>query len=137
MSRGQPIHEGRAAASPPLGPLEALFEPGYPESWRELATALYLDLAQPGQLSSLPEAARLALAQTRRLASLFGGGTLYIGSGATFEAKAMARRVVADFNGRNLDALARREGVTTMRVRQILAANDKAKRQKYQEKGQQ
>lgn len=114
--------------SPSLAPLEALIDPSFPEVWVSIAAGLYTEAASSGGLPSLTDAARLAVAQMHRIVELFGGNAVYIPSGAAIKAKALQRSVALGFNGSNHAALARQHGITTMRVRQIMDAERKAKR---------
>lgn len=50
-----------------------------------------------------------------------GRDQTYIPKGEAYEKKAMYRRIWAGFNGRNFGDLARAEGVSEVRVRQIIA----------------
>lgn len=111
-----------------MAPLDALIEPEFPEVWVSIAASLYAEAASSAGLPSLEVAARLAVAQMRRLAELFGGHTVYIPSGAAIKAKALQRSVALGFNGSNHADLARQHGITTMRVRQILGAERKTKK---------
>lgn len=106
--------------TPPLAPLEALFEPEYPEFWRDMATGLYLELVRSGQLSTPGDCARLAVGQTLRFVEMFGGHQYYIPAGKALKDRATVRAVVEGFNGRNHVELGRRLGITSNRVRRIL-----------------
>ena len=105
-----------------LAPLEALIPPGWPDTWRELATSLYVTLiSAPGadavELSSL---ANLAIALTLGIAQDLGGSQPYIPVGADVMSSARARRVM-ELLGQRLSykQVADATGLTESRVRQI------------------
>jgi hypothetical protein len=105
-----------------LAPLEALMPPGWPDTWRELATSLYVTLiSAPGaeavELSSL---ANLAIALTLGIAQDLGGSQPYIPVGADVMSSARARRVM-ELLGQRLSykQVADATGLTESRVRQI------------------
>lgn len=104
-----------------LGPLEAFFCEDYPPTWLELATSLYTRMSAIQPAIAKPERmAEIALLLTRQLAQDFGGQTLYISTGAHFNAKQMANKVRIEFKGNNLRQLSIKWGVTEMRIRQIV-----------------
>lgn len=105
-----------------LAPLEALMPPGWPDTWRELATSHYVTLiSAPGadavELSSL---ANLAIALTLGIAQDLGGSQPYIPVGAGVMNSARARRVM-ELLGQRLSykQVADATGLTESRVRQI------------------
>ena len=105
-----------------LAPLEALMPPGWPDTWRELATSHYVTLiSAPGadavELSSL---ANLAIALTLGIAQDLGGSQPYIPVGADVMSSARARRVM-ELLGQRLGykQVADATGLTESRVRQI------------------
>ena len=105
-----------------LAPLEALMPPGWPDTWRELATSHYVTLiSAPGadavELSSL---ANLAIALTLGIAQDLGGSQPYIPVGADVTSSARARRVM-ELLGQRLSykQVADATGLTESRVRQI------------------
>ena len=103
-------------------PLESLLPPGWPDTWRDLATSHYITLVSaPGadsvELSSL---ARLAVALTLGIAQDLGGTQPYIPVGADVMSSARARRVM-ELLGQRLSykQVADATGLTESRVRQI------------------
>ena len=103
-------------------PLEVLIPPGWPDTWRELATSHYVTLiSAPGaeavELSSL---ANLAIALTLGIAQDLGGSQPYIPVGADVTSSARARRVM-ELLGQRLSykQVADATGLTESRVRQI------------------
>lgn len=105
-----------------LAALEALIPPGWPDTWRELATSHYVTLiSAPGaeavELSSL---ANLAIALTLGIAQDLGGSQPYIPVGADVMSSARARRVM-ELLGQRLSykQVADAAGLTESRVRQI------------------
>ena len=105
-----------------LAPLEALMPPGWPDTWRELATSHYVTLiSAPGadavELFSL---ANLAIALTLGIAQDLGGTQPYIPVGADVMSSARARRVVDLLKqGQGYRQVADATGLTESRVRQI------------------
>ena len=105
-----------------LAPLEALMPPGWPDTWRELATSHYVTLiSAPGadavELSSL---ANLAIALTLGIAQDLGGTQPYIPVGADVMSSARARRVVDLLKqGQSYRQVADATGLTESRARQI------------------
>ena len=105
-----------------LAPLEALMPPGWPDTWRELATSHYVTLiSAPGadavELSSL---ANLAIALTLGVAQDLGGTQPYIPVGADVMSSARARRVIDLLKqGLGYRQAADATGLTESRVRQI------------------
>ena len=105
-----------------LAPLEALMPPGWPGTWRELATSHYVTLiSAPGadavELSSL---ANLAIALTLGIAQDLGGSQPYIPVGADVMSSARARRVIDLLKqGLGYRQAADATGLTESRVRQI------------------
>lgn len=105
-----------------LLPLEALFVPGFPEVWREVATSIYKVSLEEPELAALgqPRLAQIAVTQTKQLAHDLGGGMMYLPVGHLFHAGEKALAVIAGFRGDNLRELATAHGVTDGRVRQII-----------------
>ena len=108
-----------------LAPLEALMPPGWPDTWRELATSHYVTLiSAPGadavELSSL---ANLAIALTLGIAQDLGGSQPYIPIGADVMSSARARRVM-ELLGQRLSykQVADLTGITASQVRKIQRA---------------
>lgn len=116
--------------SVPMAPLQTLWNEGFPEVWKEISTLLYTELMteapQPVALIA-PQAAQIAIAQTQKLGRYFGGISVYMPMGVKLDAKTLARRIVEGFSGNNHNELARRHGISSMRVRQIIDTHAKAK----------
>lgn len=108
-----------------LAPLEGLFDEAYPERLREIATCLFLELLDAEglvQLLGVPRLAQLALDQTERLSFDLGGESFYMHRGTRYRLSLRDREIVAEFNGRNQHQLARKHGLSVMRIYQIIAA---------------
>ena len=72
-----------------LSPLEAMFAPSYPQTLRDLATCMFMEmLARSADLPPHPARAgllaRLALDLTNRISQDFGGNGLYIHKAVSF-----------------------------------------------------
>ena len=101
--------------------LEQLLPTEYPDVWRDIAGALYLQLRDTGVPGDVREHARLAMGLTEALADAIGGDTIYIPVGHFLRNDARARALIADYNtSRNLHEVARRHGYTPARAKQIL-----------------
>lgn len=123
--------------------LEGLLPTGLTEPMRELALCLFTVLVMRdvrcGQAApdadwhgALHAMATLALDQLQYLAQHMGGGGFYLAKGVAAMWAARDEQMWAEFNGRNYGALARRYGLTDMRVRQIIGeqrARDLQRRQ--------
>lgn len=108
-----------------LAPLERLFDDAYPERLREVATCLFLELLEADGLAGLlgaPRLAHVALDQTERLSFDLGGESFYMHRGHAYRLSLRDRQIVAEFNGRNQHQLARKYGLSVMRIYQIVAA---------------
>lgn len=106
-----------------LAPLEAVLDPAYPDAWREIATCLYLQLREREELAGLGDArvAQLALLLTEGLRAEIGGSQPYLSKGVGFELSQRDRQILAEFNGRNHDELARKWDLTPRQIYAILA----------------
>ena len=116
---------------------------GLTEEMRDVAWCLFEAMAlldsragaqQPGPvwLGVLHAMARVATAQLQHLAAEKGGKAIYLAKGVAAMLAARDELIWREFNGRNYAELARRHGLTEMRVRQIVAeqrARDMAQRQ--------
>ena len=103
-------------------PLESLLPPGWPDTWRDLATSHYITLVSaPGAGAvELAALARLAVALTLGVAQDLGGTQPYIPVGADVMSSARARRVVELLEqGQSYKQVADETGITVSRVRNI------------------
>ena len=103
-------------------PLESLLPPGWPDTWRDLATSHYITLVSaPGAGAvELAALARLAVALTLGVAQDLGGTQPYIPVGAMLAHSAKARRVVELIQqGHGYRDVARLTELTVVRIRQI------------------
>ncbi|VFR54777.1 hypothetical protein BRI6_1096 [plant metagenome] len=103
--------------------LEAHFDEGYPEALRDIAQSLYAVLARRDDLVKTLTAAGLAdlaVALTEGLSMDLGGRTFYLNKGAAFRLGPRNRRMCAEFHGTNYAELAKRYGLSDVRVRQIV-----------------
>ena len=105
-----------------LAPLEALMPPGWPVTWRDLATSHYLTLlsAPESETTDTAAIARLAVALTMGLAQDLGGTQPYIPVGADMMSSARTRRVIEMLAaGLPYKDVADACGITASRVRNI------------------
>ena len=104
-----------------LAALERLLDPGYPETWGEIVACLYLQLRmRPALVPDDAAAAALALALAEGLRAELGGSQPYLAKGASFELSVRDREILAKFNGRNHDALAREFGLTPRQIYNVV-----------------
>lgn len=103
-----------------LAPLEALMPPGWPVTWRDLATSHFITLLSAPDAGEADALARLAVALTLGIAQDLGGSQPYIPVGADVMSSARARRVI-ELLGQRLSykQVADATGLTESRVRQI------------------
>ena len=103
-----------------LAPLEALMPPGWPVTWRDLATSLFITLLSAPDAGEPEALARQAVELTLGIAQDLGGSQPYIPVGADVMSSARARRVI-ELLGQRLSykQAADATGLTESRVRQI------------------
>lgn len=113
--------------------LDGLLPAGMTPDMRDVAMCLYealvLNDARAGQaapgaewLGQLRSWAQQVLMQLQRLADQKGGHPLYIAKGIAVHLTARDRTICLAFRGNNYRELARANGLTEMRVRQIVDA---------------
>ena len=118
--------------------LDAHLPVGLTEEMRDVAWCLFEAMAlmdsragaeQPGPvwLGVLHAMARVATAQLQHLAQQKGGKAIYLAKGLAVFLSARDLQMCGEFRGDNYDFLARKYGLTEMRVRQIV--NDWQKEQ--------
>lgn len=115
----------------------------YPDTWKQIATALYSGMVQmtnahrsggPLERTETLMVARMSLELTQILADAIGGDTIYIPTGHAMRADETARQVLMAFRGNNHSDVARQFGITTSRVRQILRQYQREEFEKRQGK---
>lgn len=89
----------------------------YPEILEDLLAKLPALFVREGVADEA--APRLAFIVTEFLRDEWGGASIYIPRGASYQVEAMARDVCRRWNGRNLRTLARELGIGEARVRQL------------------
>lgn len=107
-----------------LAPLDQAMPPDWPETWRELATSLFVTLiCAPGGGNIPAEAlAQLAMAQVLGLAQDMGGTQPYIPVGSMLAASARAQRAMQMRRaGASYQQAAAATGLTENRIRKIEA----------------
>lgn len=105
-----------------IAPLERLFDPLTPDTWRDLARSLYLTLRTLfAARQADADMAALALELTKGIAADMGGTQPYIQAGSQLLASARARRVIELRNqGVSYRDVAQQCGkISEARVRQI------------------
>lgn len=113
----------------------ALLESELPDAMnatlRELAIATYcalLDDAEAVAVLGKPRLAELALAIIDRQGAEVGGATFYFPKGISVKLSPRDQAIYAEYTGRNKRELARKYGLTDMRIDQIYA---KARRAEF------
>lgn len=112
-----------------LAPLEALFAPTYPQTLRDLATSIFMELLErsahlplhPGHATRL---AQLALALVNRLSRDFGGNGLYIHKAVTHHLTQRNWEMYALYDNKRwtYQTLGIKYGLSEVQVRNIITA---------------
>ncbi|ODS60522.1 MAG: hypothetical protein ABS38_12590 [Acidovorax sp. SCN 68-22] len=105
-----------------LQPLHAALDPDFNDKQRELLEVIYIGLTNTAAASVctpqvLAEAAMAVLVQ---MSHVLGSGAIYVGKLENVRLARLGRAIRANFNGRNHAQLARKYGISEVRVRQIL-----------------
>lgn len=102
----------------------------WPKALAELVDVLACELARGGMTSEL------ALAQARKLALVqahyMGGRAYYIPTGDHLKAALRDRAIWDEFNGRNIDQLARKHGLSVPQTYAVVAEQRQLTRLRYQ-----
>ena len=108
--------------------LAALWTPEWPEVWREMSRTLYTSMLTNPALAAVDRAelATVAVEQMTAVAELYGGAPVYMPTGHFLFKSEKAKKIIAEFKGRNLHEVARANDVTPNRVRQIVGAWQRA-----------
>lgn len=105
-----------------LAPLVTALDPDYPESWRDIATCLYVLLRVDTTLNLQDaQAAELALRLAEGLRAEIGGSQPYLARGVHYDLSMRDRQILARYNGHNHAALGREFGVTPRYIYDIVA----------------
>ena len=109
-----------------LAPIHAALDPDLPPKMRELAEVLFIGIGNSKAAEACaPETlAHAALAAMWQLSHEFGGNNCYFPRGDQVRALKLKRAVRAGFTGDNHSQLARKHGISEMRVRQILSQKE-------------
>jgi Mor family transcriptional regulator len=99
----------------------------------EITDFLVDELARGPEAMPAPTARRIGGRQMARIAREFGGGYFYVPKADALERALRDLRLWTDFDGtvtgaQGINALARREGLTAVRVRDILKAQEEIHR---------
>jgi Mor family transcriptional regulator len=116
----------------PADMVRAMDEKGaYPEELQDFADKAAVFLQEDAAID--PDMARaIAWKLAEYMRREWGGRELYFPKGISWECTQRDREIFARFNGENYEQLAREEGLTVMRIRQIVnavRAYEMAKRQ--------
>lgn len=112
-----------------LKPLETLFAPAYPQTLRDLATSMYLELMEraaglPVHPGRAPRLAQLAMALTNRISRDFGGNGLYIHKAVSFHLTQRNWEMFALYDNQRwtYKTLGLKYGLSEVQVRNIVQA---------------
>ena len=108
-----------------LAILESGFEDDTNSTLREIAVSIYMHLIEDEELVNslgLSRLADLARSATDRISRDVGGVSFYMPKGFIRFSSARDRDIFAEFNGKNQRELARRYGLSDMRIKQIVAS---------------
>ncbi|WP_170943049.1 Mor transcription activator family protein [Candidatus Dactylopiibacterium carminicum] len=114
-------------------PDQLTFPERYPPSLQLVAIAVHRYLVEHKILPH-QEAAVAALGAAESVRTEIGGGPVYIGKGAYYEADVRAQEIYEKFNGRNGEQLEREYKLTPERIRQIVTERMRAERASRQAK---
>lgn len=105
-----------------LAPLHSVLDEAMTEKQREFAEVAYVGLLGSGVANAVPREllGLAACAVMFQVAHVLGGATFYIPKIDQLQRVWRERHISANFNGRNYAQLARKHGLSEMRVRQIL-----------------
>lgn len=120
----QPI-EISAFRADEIAPISKHMDASAPEIWISLAEMFYLRLRANPELAGVSDDA-LGLCATQavyQMATDFGGYGVYLPKGVKPKQAEKNKAIAAEFTGHNSQALAKKYGITDMRVRQILAVH--------------
>ena len=120
----QPI-DISACRADELAPISKHMDASAPEIWINLAEMFYLTLRANPELAGVSDDA-LGLCATQavyQMATDFGGYGVYLPKGVKPRQAEKSKAIAAEFTGHNSQALAKKYGITDMRVRQILAVH--------------
>lgn len=122
----------RPISAAELAVLEGMLPEGLTPVMQDVATCLFVALVKRDErigtpapsghwLALLESMARMVLAQLQNLCDEMGGAPLYLAKGVAVHLSARDRRMCEEFRG-DYKVLARKYGLTEMRVRQIVDA---------------
>lgn len=132
MTDRRPVPRRADTPADQLAPLDAALGDDCPEIWRTIAECIFIGLAAAaGRPADPQQCVALTVAACDVLRAELGGTQPYL-SKSRYELSGRDRSFYERYTGRNLDALAALAGVTTRRMRDIIAAGraeDLARRQ--------
>lgn len=111
-----------------LAPLETLLPENLHPTLREISISLYLHLVEDKDLAEnlgLERLADLAAGGVDRISLDVGGSHFYLPKGISYRLSPRDCEIVAAHNGRNKSELARKYGLSEVRIDQILAKHRK------------
>lgn len=112
-----------AAGAGLLAPLNAAMPGDLHPTLREIIEESYLHLVEDEEAVAklgLDRLAEIAVGQTDRVATKLGGCQFYLPRGIGAKLSARDRQIASEWRGNNGHSLARKHGVSEMRISQIL-----------------
>lgn len=104
--------------------IESCFHRSCPEMWFEVALCNFVAMRFSDHARELTDAAlaQIAANQVHQFAAWVGGTAFYMPLGKAALHHSRNDSIAAEFNGNNYRTLAKKHGITPMRVRQIMDA---------------
>lgn len=118
---------GEAAEPVDATTVDDLLHPKTPRAMRDLCDLLFKGLVSRMSEGERSKAAVLAVGLLNDIRERFANESLYISSGHFEFASAIAKEVLAEFNGLNKLEVARKHGISPRRVQQIAAQAQREK----------
>jgi Mor family transcriptional regulator len=110
--------------------LDAMFDCRSPEALNEIALNNYSMLRSLEAFNRIPneQIMQISIMLVFQLLRNMGGGSIYLPNGFGIRGRERDAQIAKEFNGDNVRTLAKKYGVTEMRVRQILYETGAIKR---------
>lgn len=107
-----------------------------PPQWIEMAELGYMTLRNTSALESIADQdlADACVAQVYQMLLVMGGGNVYFSKGDDLLRREKHKLIVKEFNGRNYKELARKHGLSSARVMQIVDEDYTLKRKSNSQK---
>jgi len=106
-----------------LDPVLTQMDNGAPETWLRVGEMIYLALRASNSLEAVSSEAlgRCATEAVYQLVAELGGEPLYVPKGVLSGCHKRDKSIRDEFTGNNIAELAKKHGITPVRIRQVLA----------------